>query len=212
VLLDLATRTERELVTSPEAALFPVAFSPAGDSLYYVRVHEAGSDLFALDLTSGAGEEIALLATGLTRDWSLAPAGDRLAFLELSVEAGAFSSRAYVYDFATGLRQPVQATAGDEFSPIWSADGALAIGRSDTATTGAGALRTHGRETLALAGPARGFDVPLAWSSASGGLAVRSFEGVSAMTPGRSALMVVQPDGRRTTIATGEVTFLGWID
>ena len=208
VSIELATGTERELVFSSGVAVFPVAFAPDGKRLFYVRVGTNASDLFVIDVASGEQHEAGRLADGLTRDWALSPTGDRLAYLEMTFADGQILSRAYVLDIATAVRRPASDARGDNYSPIWSARGDLALGQAGGATSGVTTFR--GSETFTLAGPARGFDVPLAWSPADDGLAVRSFDGSSAMAPGGAALTVVRPDGRRTTIASGEVTFLGW--
>ncbi len=98
--LDLVSGAERTLVVSAGAALFPVAFAPNG-RLLYVALDGDGSRLFAV-AADGSSELIAPLADGLTRDWSLAPAGDRLAYLELTFSATELSSRARILDLGTG--------------------------------------------------------------------------------------------------------------
>ena len=87
--------------------------------------------------------------------------------------------------------------------------GALSIGEvaADAATPAP--ARTNGQPTLP--GPEMGFDVPAGWSPDGRYLAVRTFQGNSAATPGSSALAVVGPNGFRTTLASREVTFLGWV-
>ena len=61
-----------------------------------------------------------------------------------------------------------------------------------------------------LAAPARGFDLPLAWSRSGSNIAVRSFDGTSVTAPGDATLSVVTLGGSRQVIAHGEVTFIGW--
>ena len=217
VALDAASGGERLLVAS-EAALFPVAFAPAspagrpdGARLYYVELTRAGSELLAVDLATSATARVARLADGLTRDWALSPAGDRLAYLTLNVDQDSVSTRAFVLDLATTAVTPIGEADADAFSPVWSADGALAIGSLRDGRAGAGLIRISDGRASRLPGPARGFDVPLAATS-DGGFVVRAFEGASTAAPGRSVLAVVGAGGRRQTIATGEVTFLGWIE
>jgi hypothetical protein len=207
--LDLKTGIEKEIAHSEASALFPIAFVPGLDRLYYVELGFDGSRLAAIDLESGARRDVALLSDGITRDWALSPAGDRLAYLVMQLEAGVISSRAHVLDLATGVVTSA-ASEGDAFSPKWTASGELvmgSIGRDDAAS---GVV--SGRNELVLPAPDRGFDVPLAAARQSGAVAVRAFDGVSAMAPGHSVLAVLTADGQRTTIATGEVTFLGWIE
>jgi hypothetical protein len=197
--------SERRLTTSADA-LFPVAFGDKDSLLYFVRISEAGSELLVLDLASGYERQLAVLSEGLTRDWTLSQSGDRLAFLALTFTAEAIASRALVLDLATGVVSPVSDGFADEFSPTWRGD-SLAIGRlgADTGVAVAGDL------DFVLNRPARGFDVPLAWSASGDALVVRSFEGSSAMAPGRSVLNLLTKDGSRVQVAAGEVTFLGWI-
>jgi Tol biopolymer transport system component len=206
VSIDIETKVERELARSREGALFPVAFAPDGGSFYYVRVRADASDLLARDLASDKQREVARLADGLTRDWTLSPEGERLAYLEMAFAGSRATSRAFVLDIETGLRQPQGRQDVDAFNPAWRADGALALGQAGMAM----GVVVSGGEANALPAPQRGFDVPLAWSAAGDGLAVMSFDGNSALAPGRSVLTVVRPDGRRTTISAGEVVFLGW--
>jgi hypothetical protein len=59
----------------------------------------------------------------------------------------------------------------------------------------------------------QGFDVPLAWSSDVGYLAVRYFEGNTVTNPGRSWVTVVGVDGTRQTVSpNSDVGVLGWVD
>jgi hypothetical protein len=199
---------ERHLVYSPDTALFPVAFSPDGASLYYVTLSTAGSDLHALDLRRGATERLARLAPDLTRDWALSPDGSRLAYLALDVTRAFVASRALVLDLATDEVEALPGSGrGDEFSPVWRPDGgALAIGRLLAGNAGSGVVVTAGE---AFPAPPSGFDVPAGWSS-GGRLAVRSFAGASLARPGDVVLMIIDAAGRRA-VARGEVTFLGWL-
>jgi len=205
--VDAASGAERLLVAAAEA-LFPVGFAPDG-RLYYVQLSSAGSDLLVVDPASGGQAYVARLGDGLTRDWALSPAGDRLAYLAMSFAPERVSSRAHLLDLTNGRLAPIGTTDANDFSPVWSATGELAVGRLAAGQRGAGVLRLAGEDGSALPGPALGFDVPLA-PAPGGGFVVRSFEGASATAPGRSVLAVVGADGRRITIASGEVTFLGW--
>jgi hypothetical protein len=209
VYVDLATRTERDVAFANGLALFPIAFRPASNELLVARLSADASDLLMLDVESGVTREIGVLANGLTRDWSLSPAGDRLAYLELLAEAGQIRSRAYVIDLATGARSAVTDGAGDDFAPVWAAAGALTIGRAGDGRGTSGLITVRSGESALEPAPG-GFDVPLAASPTADGLAVRSFDGASARAPGRAVLALIRPDGSRTTIAGGEVTFLGW--
>jgi dipeptidyl aminopeptidase/acylaminoacyl peptidase len=191
-----AASGETTTLAGSSLALFPVGWA-AGGILYYVEVGPGGSDLYRLD---GAGSvRAARLSGGLTRDWTLSPDGKKLAFLAL-LAAGDALSTVEVLDIATGA---VSAAGGatDEFGPTWTADGRLSYGAST------GGVRVG---TEALAAPRRGFDVPLAWSRSGSTVVARTFEGPSVTAPGRQSLTLLGPGGARRTIATGEVTFIGW--
>jgi Tol biopolymer transport system component len=201
VRLDLAIGEQRTLVSSDGAALFPIAYSADERLFYYVRIDGDGSQLAAA-AGDGTGLEVARLASGLTRDWSLSPDGTRLAYLVMSFEDGRISSRAAVLDLATGSIAAAGLPDVDAFNPVWTADGRLVLG--SPAVPG-------GRERIGPAQLTSGFDVPLAFSPASDGLVVRSFDGVSAVSPGRPTLTLVDRGGVRHAVASGEVTFVGWM-
>jgi hypothetical protein len=201
--ISVATGAETPLAAS-DSALFPVGLAPSGD-LYYTEVGFLGSSL-AVVTPGGANRRIAQLSSDLTRDWTLSPEGTRVAFLALSDSFGRASSRVHVLDIASGEVELASPEGVDAFGPAWSTDGRLTYGQLSSNSGGTG-IRLDSQATLPS--PARGFDVPLAWSPSGAGLAVRSFDGVSAHSPGRATLTVISPGGRRT-IATGEVTFIGW--
>jgi hypothetical protein len=193
---------ERELVVSDQAALFPVAFGPDGGKLYYVRLQADGSYLYAHDIATSQQLAVARIAEALTRDWTLSPAGDRLAYLVMTFAAGRISSQAFVLDIETGAIAAVSEPGADAFAPAWN-ESELAIGRSAEGGGDGGVVRIGQEGRLTARGPPRGFDVPLA-SAVGGRLAVRSFDGSSAVDPGRSTLVVVSADGRRTTSACSD--------
>ena len=210
--VDLVSLAVRDLVLSPGAALFPVGFGPGGGVLYYVRLEPAASDLFALDVGAVEPRFVARLADYLTRDWALSPQGSRLAYLALVLDGGTASSRALVLDLETRQVAPAGSGPGAEFSPVWSATGdELTVGRLTPGAAASGVARRSISDLPALPAPRKGFDVPLAWSSAGGRLAVRAFDGDSITNPGRSTLVLIDESGKRLKIADGEVTFLGWI-
>lgn len=211
VHLDLATGEKRLLVSDAGAALFPVAFSPDGARFYYIRLQPDGSHLFALDLADGVTADVASLAPGLTRDWALSPDGSRIAYLVMGFGGARIVSRAAVLDLASGAIASPGQPGDDAFSPVWSAAGELVFGRTADGGATAGLLHAASDDVPVLPAPRRGFDVPLSFSPAADRLVVRSFDGASAMAPGRSQLTLVGTDGARRTIVAGEVTFLGWL-
>ena len=211
-LLDVASGQERQLVAGEGAALFPVAFSPDASLLHYVRVTNAGSHLNGLELATGNDRSLAKLSDGLTRDWRLSPAGDRLVYLVMNLDSSRTTSRAFVLDLNNGSVSGV-GTENDTYSPVWTAGGELALGSLSDAGEGRGGIVTFSDNGLARsATPGKGFDAPLSFAPTGDWLAARNFDGSSLFSPGRERLQIVGTDGTRKNITNGEVTFLGWID
>jgi len=202
--------SESILVESPDG-LFPVGFINDGERLLYISLSEQGSDLRSVGASGGDDGLIGRLSEGLTRDWTLSPDGRHLAYLDLTFTATEAASRAYVFDILTGSRLEAGAAESDAFSPAWDAAGRLIVGqlRRDGRPAPATVVKPGEDGEGMLTAPDAGFDVPLAADAA--GVAVTSFDGNSLMNPGRASLVVVDPAGVRREIATGEVTFLGWI-
>jgi Tol biopolymer transport system component len=200
---------ERTLVeTRGATALFPVAFAPDGSRLYFVNLRESGSTLASVEAVGGTPVELAVLSEGLTRDWSLSPDGNRLAFLAMNLSPDAITSRALVLDLESRALEPVTDAEVNAFGPVWSSDGALVVGT--LAANGEASLaRWEGGSVTAIPGPARGFDVPLGFAS-GGAMVVRAFSGASATAPGAATLVLIDEKGERHVIASGEVTFAGW--
>jgi len=182
--------------------------APAG-AFYFVEITPGASELRVLAPDGTAIKSAGHLSDDLTRDWTLSPDGTRLAFLALSVAGERVTSRAMVMDLASGKVTPAAEAGGDQFGPAWSPRGALSIGEIAPDAVTPGPARTNGQPTLP--GPAAGFDVPAGWSPDGRFLAVRTFQGGSAAAPGSSALAVVGPNGFRKTLASQEVTFIGWV-
>ncbi len=204
--------SETTLVTSKTDALFPIGYSADGARFYFVRLNDTGSFLASVDTATGAETQIAQLADGLTRDWSLSPDRGRLAYLSIDgSDASNVASSAEVLDIASGAVQPVGDAGDDAFSPRWDANGNLVLGQLASGAASTAAQIIGSNSTTALTAPSKGFDVPLA-IDAGGSIAVRSFDGASATNPGRAVLTVIDGAGARHQIASGEVTFLGWIN
>ncbi len=209
VLQPVAGGDSKQLVSSNTQALFPAGFSADGKTLYFVALDQtAGSILRSVNLATNAQQDVAKLSAGLTRDWALSPAHDRLAYLEVALGGDASESRAFMLDLASGAVTPITDQNLAAFGPVWSSDGRLAIGVLDEAA-GKGNIEVwQDGKTTQIAGPQRGFDVPLSFTT--DGFVVRAFDGTSAAAPGRASLVVVGADGTRQNIANGEVTYLGW--
>ncbi len=186
------------------AALFPVGFTTDLSALYYVTVDLGGTELRLFSFAANTSSFVARLSDGLTREWVLSPSGRSVAFLALGASAGA-TSRLQVLDLDSGLVIP-SAAQGDEFGPAWTPSGEITIGRLTRSAATTGVYTQSGP----VGGLEKGFDVPLMWSRSAASIAVRTFDGSSLSAPGAARLDVIAANGNRNTIATGEVTFIGW--
>jgi hypothetical protein len=166
---------------------------------------------------------VAHLSDDFARDWHLSPDGTRLAYLAPRQTTSSVSYGAVVLDLDDGATNQLRAATAsgsqaDEFNPIWRPDGTgVTIGRlASNSAGGAPVLQmaaAGGPVVSALAAPPQGFDMPLAWSSDAGYLAVRFFEGNSVTNPGRSWVTVVGAEGMRQTVSrNSDVEVMGWVD
>ena len=221
-LVRVTTLGVEATLVNTASGVMPVGFTPGG-SLYYVSLSTAGTDLGVVYPSGGVMSNVAHLSDDFARDWHLSPDGTRLAYLAPRQNGDTVSYGAAVLDLSAGATNQLRAASapssqGDEFNPIWRPDGTgITIGRlTSGAAGGAPALQmaAAGATTVqSLAAPPRGFDVPLAWSSDAGYLAVRFFEGISVTNPGRSWVTVVGADGERQTVSpNSDVEVMGWAD
>ncbi|MFQ5879821.1 MAG: hypothetical protein ACE5IZ_06600 [Dehalococcoidia bacterium] len=209
---------ETELVVGGALGLYPVGYSPDGGAFYYAQVTAAGTDFGAVSLDDGEVRLFARASDSIARDWRLSPDGERIVYLAPQVAYGRVHYRAFVVAMAGGdpvVLAAIETVAGDHFGPAWHPDGRdVTLGRApagDSAGAETVAAAT-GEVVQALAGPARGFDVPVAWSPNGRYLVVRSFDGDSARNPGRERDVVIGADGERRQIATeGDAEFIGWL-
>ena len=200
-----------------DAALFPVGFTPDG-ALLYTQVSPVGTDLGRAAGGSPA-EALSHLSDDFTRDWRLSPDSRRLAFLAPRPSAEGMVPRAMVADLSEGAgRLSVHIREADggpaiDLGPAWHPGGDLTLGRLSPGRERSGAVRLDDEGSRALPGPERGFDVPIAWSPDGRLLAVRNFEGSSAVDPGRARLELVKEDGgRRPVNLGGDVAVVGWLE
>jgi dipeptidyl aminopeptidase/acylaminoacyl peptidase len=202
---------ERIIASSENEALFPVGFTPAG-GLYFTGLNErGGTHLYEVSLETGLQREVATLSAGLTRDWKLSPDGSRVAFLEIGFSGADVASRAAVLDLATGAVAAVTASDEVALGPTWSKAGVLAVGVFEPRSGEASVVVVDGASRIRLSGPASGFDIPLAYDATTGSYLVRTFENDSLVAPGRSAFVLIGPEGERRRMAEGELSLVGWI-
>lgn len=214
VRVDLSGR-EAELLEM-DRGLFPVGFSPDGAELYYTELSQVGTDLARLDVDTLVPEAVAHLSDDFTRDWHLSPDGRRLSYLEPVAASGAPSFRAMVVDTDSGVvPEPVRASTAGDFNPIWHPNSRdVTLGQEPQDGEEEAAVRVHalGGETNELEGPDEGFDVPLSWSPDGSFLALRSFDGSSALEPGRERIVTLGPEGERVEVKrSAELYLAGWI-
>ncbi|MEX2158124.1 MAG: hypothetical protein WEB04_01855 [Dehalococcoidia bacterium] len=197
--------TSNTLVSSSDG-LFPIDFTPDGGAVYYASIGAGGTDLLRASLAgaAAASETVAHLSDGFARDWELSPDGSALAYLVDGPAGIAFEAK--ILDLGSGAAG--QAIAGEPleaFSPAWTPDGTLTLGRTE------GAAQVEGGAALSLPKPNGGFDAPLSWSPDGAHLALRAFEGASVSEPGASRVVIANGSTRHVLADTGDLTVLGWL-
>jgi len=217
--VDLRTGVRRTLVTIETAfGTFPVGFAADG-ALVYASLSVEGTGMFSV--SEGKPPVQLFRVDQITRDWRLSPDGSALAFLAPEIVSERVVHRLQVMRLDGGRAQPVRAAsvepgAADQYGAAWTPGGdAITVGREATPSDRAGAvtLAVEDGGVTALAAPARGFDLPLGWSSDGRALAARSFDGKSANAPGTETTVVVSTDGaRRPVTGSGEIIVFGWVD
>ena len=212
VRVDLETRTRRVLHTDGSSfGLFPVGFDDDG-ALLFTRLTPDGTDL--LRVADGSAAELILHASDeIARDWSVAPDGDAVAFVAplLQAERIVHQTQVIALGDQPSVEAPAASLSGEQYAPTWRRDGALAIGREATDTSGVGPIVVDGANLSPMAAPSSGFDVPLGWSVVGGYLAVRHFTGSGSQSAGEETLLVIGPAASRVVVeTTSELIFLGW--
>ena len=194
--------------------ILPIGYD-AGGALLLVRLSNAGTDFFtkrgdgAPSLAFHASNEIA-------RDWQLSPDGKSIAFLAPQQRGERVIYRAQVVTIEGGraLALPDTGASGEQYGPMWTPDGAaLAVGQEPmTGPSAPVALLRTGVNPNPLAAPARGFDIPVAWSAGGTYLAARTFDGRNSTNAGRESAVVIARSGERYPVsAPGEVILVGWL-
>ena len=193
--------------------IFPIA--EAGGALLFARLSTGGTDVFR-KRDANAPEFAFHASNEIARDWQLSPDGRSIAYLAPQPRGERVVYRAHVVSVADGtaLALPEVAANGEQYGPVWTPDGAdLAVGQEPAGGTSAPvALLRPGSTPTALAAPARGFDVPVAWSTGGTYLAARTFDGQNSTQAGRETAVVIAKNGTRYPLsAPGEVILVGWL-
>ncbi len=210
VRLDVGNGSRRATYTEETAfGIFPIGEDTEGN-LVIARLSTGGTDLARV--RDGAAQVIVHASDHLARGWQMAPDGKSLAYLAPEVRGERVVYRTHVVGLPDGKPREVAETpeAADHFNPAWTPNGSLAIGQDSR--TGSGAVTLLEDKARPLPAPQRGFDVPLSWSDGGTYLAIRSFDGDTATSPGNESIVLLGPDGGRYPItAPGEVIFIGWV-
>ncbi len=162
--------------------------------------------------TAGADDALRL-STGIARDFSLAPDGNRLSFAEAPGPATPVL-RLATADLTTRQIAPVNAPDG-AFNPVWAPSGALTVGSgaNQPALQGSAAvLAAGGRATSVLRSLPGQFLAPLEWSPDGAVLAARLASG-TADRPADDHLAVVDAAAglARPLSFAGYAAFAGWL-
>jgi dipeptidyl aminopeptidase/acylaminoacyl peptidase len=215
VRVDLAGRATDLLET--DAGVFPVDFSPDGSDLFYTIISPAGTELARVQVDSLTTAVVAHLSDDFTRDWHLSPDGERLSFLAPEPTSPTPSYQAMVVETdSPDEPQPLREGAAGDFNPIWHPNSVdLTLGQEPAASEPEAALRLSalGGPAEELEAPDTGFDVPVSWSPDGSYLALRSFDGTSALYPGRERIVILGPDGERRELKlNAEISLAGWLE
>ena len=196
------------------ASMFPLAYSPTGDSFYVARVGEGSTDIFAVSVADASRREIATV-DGVARDWQLSPDGERVTFVN---QTGEGEWELWVLDLEDGSQFRLEAeglpTDRELFSPVWRAGQELITLGTAPGDDGNGVLNVSlsGGAAEQLPGPEQGFDVPLAWSPQGDLLVVQEFAEFPVRRRPRLNLIFADGERQRLVLADeAEVTFISWL-
>lgn len=218
ISIDIATRTSHVLIEVDTVfGVFPFAFDSDG-ALLMSGLSTEGTDLYRI--VGSEAQRLLHASDEIARDWQLAPDGRTLSYLEPELRDERVVHRLRVVELPPqGQEQVASVTVSDggneQFSPVWTPDGAgITVGREAYPDAAAAAvtltLSTGGEQSLPA--PTQGFDVPLGWSPDGEYLAARSFTGTDSYTPGRESMVLISMSGGRATVgADSGLIFIGWL-
>ncbi len=213
VRVELTTGTRRPLIEAETAfGVFPVGFARDG-ALVYASLSNDGTDLLTV-AEGGTPRKLLHASDQLARDWRVAPTGDAIAYLAPIVGAERITYRLHVAKLDGYAPTRLGDGSGEQYGGAWRPTGdAVTVGQQPTSTPGASAatLPLNGGGPTLLTAPPRGFDHPLTWSADGSALAVRTYDGTSATSPGRESTAVIVGGQRRVVAAPGDVIVFGWL-
>jgi Tol biopolymer transport system component len=220
--VDVSDGSETLLMQADDVLeLFPMGYSPDGTFLYFAQITLGGTHFGVVAAAGGSPRLLVQASDEPARDWHLSPDGSRVAFLARQPTDDRIAIRAFVVELVEGgTPQPLSdfsgaLDAGEHFNPLWHPDGErVAVGRTPADGASAAALVSlaGGELEEVTPGPEQGFDVPAGWSPEGDYLAVRSFEGSSAVEPGREHLVIIEwGKGRQAVADKGNLEFIGWL-
>lgn len=216
-LLLLGRDGSRSTITSwGSAAVFPIAFSPDGATLYFATINAGGVDLYGVAADGTDETLIAHLSDEIARDWTLSPDGTTLAYSV--AESGANPHVvAMTLEIATGVAsEALPGSSSDDaaqINPAWRGDDELTIASIDAGGGGDAVSVDASGATDTLTDNDESIDLPVAWSPDGTSLAVRAVEGATPLEAGESHVELVTPDGGRERVSDqADVLIVGWLE
>lgn len=209
-LVDLGTAKASRLIDDDSSlGLYPFAWSRDGTSLYYSRVAQSGTDLAAIEVTSGKQLFSYHITDGIAHDFQLSPGGQNAVFS--SMEPKSNVSAVSIVNIRNGSKSPLK---GQGLSPIWNPDGmGVTVAADERSGLAISDVRlADKKESRLVSPPADGFDLPLAWSGDARYLALDSFKGKPSQPSNHQLNIVSLADGKRFSLeSNGATQFIGWL-
>lgn len=213
-ILSVDLASQARTVLHEGRGITPLGHDAAG-SLVYSQLSSAGTDVY-----TKRGADAPRLAFHASDEpvqgLQISPDAESVAFLAMELRAERIVSRAIVMRLDSGQRVPLPDTnpLAEQYGPAWTRDGAnISVGQQPPPGAGAPVvLLQPGEVSNALPAPAKGFDVPFAWSDGGTYLLARTLDGESAHNAGRESAVVIATNGQRYPVSTpGEVILVGWL-
>lgn len=201
-------------LTSITAAgsVFPLTFTPDGNTFYLGRTTGAEVELLAVSSAGDSTRTVASIPGGILGGWALSPDRERLIVASKTNEG---EWGLWVADLEDGSVAKVQ-TEGlpadrELLMPVWHPRDAMVTLGTAPGPDGNGVLNVplNGGPADRLAGPERGLDAPVLWSPQGDDLVVEEYSEYPVQQ--RPTLRLITGDGQRHALAEGaEATVIGW--